>query len=250
MPDHESCAALAAWLHGGAAHQQLYASYPSLIPAHPVMWRTYIVWLHVQAAGYLVLRRTCTAKPRQVQPLVSDRTACDTAGSHTAGAAAGGVSSAAGSDPNPDQAQPPAVPGNGFNPSTGVADIAAGQQDEAQLPISLSSSSESSECTAVSAHVCGNCSSCGDASNAVDRQAQLRMYEYHIVHSAAYGVPVLFLRGSHSGVVLVAENTGSHGRITLSILILHTEEVSCGPRKGRQYLTYVNTQQPSSCLHH
>lgn len=31
-------------------------------------------------------------------------------------------------------------------------------------------------------------------------QSALRTYEYHVLHSAAYGVPLLFLRGSHAGV--------------------------------------------------
>ena len=41
---------------------------------------------------------------------------------------------------------------------------------------------------------CGN-----DSNGSATGRSALRIYEYHVLHSAAYGVPLLFLRGSHAG---------------------------------------------------
>jgi hypothetical protein len=47
----------------------------------------------------------------------------------------------------------------------------------------------------------GDTAASGNSSTGIAAaQSALRTYEYHVLHSAAYGVPLLFLRGSHAGV--------------------------------------------------
>jgi hypothetical protein len=98
---------------------------------------------------------------------------------------------------------------DGCEPSDADSD-----SDEAALPpqaplsgVSQLSSSNSGGVGCVGGCGCGSGSgvkghmtagrSCSAGSAAV--QSALQTYEYHVVHSAAYGVPLLFLRGCHAG---------------------------------------------------
>ena len=91
---------------------------------------------------------------------------------------------------------------------------AVSDSDEAALPpqtplsgVSQLSSSSSgsigyaSGCSAGSGSGPGGhtATSGNNCAGSATRQLVLRTYEYHVLHSAAYGVPLLFLRGCHPG---------------------------------------------------